>query len=167
MDQLHTPPRPSFSDSGEAEYLQFLNHLAWVRVEAGDSRSMSVVEFTAPKGFGPPLHRHNDEDELFIVTAGELSLRLGDEEIAAGSGSVTFLPYGVPHTFVVASDEASYINVTSVIGSRAPRFDRMVTELGEPIGHADLLAPKAIDPDLVASVCRAHGIDILGPPPGA
>ena len=33
----------------------------------GIEGQLSVVEFLAPKGFGPPLHRHNYEDDLFVV----------------------------------------------------------------------------------------------------
>lgn len=126
---------------------------------------MSVVEFQSPKGFGPPLHKHVDEDELFIVLDGRLVLRSGDEEIDAGPGSVSFLPHAVAHTFQVVSDEARFLNVTARTGGAHPRFDAMVTGLGLPIPDANLPDPGPIDPARVAEVCHANGIEILGPPP--
>jgi quercetin dioxygenase-like cupin family protein len=158
-------PSPSLTKKSGGQYLNFLNQLASVRTEAGDRRALSVVEFVSPQGFGPPLHNHLFEDELFIVTAGELSLRLGDDEFSAGAGSVSYLPFGIPHTFMVVSDEATYINVSAVNSGPAPRFDKMVTELGEPIGHPSELVERDVDPGRVAAICHKYGIEILGPPP--
>lgn len=52
---------------GEGRHLHFLNNLATIKVSPGSDGSMSAVEFLAPKGFGPPLHCHRDEDELGAV----------------------------------------------------------------------------------------------------
>ncbi len=165
MEQLQQTPEPSFSAPTYRSYLNFLNQLTSVRVEANDARALSVVEFVSPRGFGPPLHKHVNEDELFIVTEGELSLRLGEEEISAGPGSVSYLPFGVPHTFLVTSEQATYINVTAVNTGAHPRFDTMVTELGKPLGHPSELVAGEIDPGMVAQICHKNGIEILGPPP--
>ena len=148
----------------EGVHLHFLNNLATVKVAAGSDGSMSVVEFLAPQGFGPPLHRHNVEDELFIVLAGELSIFSGDERFAAGEGSFAMLPRAVPHTFQVVSESARIVNVTSS-NEAVPRFDAMVSALGEPTESLEIPPPAYIDPGRVAEVCAAHGIDIVGPPP--
>ena len=43
------------ADEGDHHF--FLNHLATVKVGAGGSDSgLALVEFVAPRGFGPPLH---------------------------------------------------------------------------------------------------------------
>ncbi|MCP3975231.1 MAG: cupin domain-containing protein [bacterium] len=150
--------------SDEGQHLEFLNNLATIRVAAGGERSMSVVEFLAPRGFGPPEHRHNDEDELFIVLDGELAFLTGGERIPGGEGSLAYLPHGVPHTFQVLSDSARIVNVTAS-NSAVPRFDEMVSALGEPTQQLTIPEPGYIDPARVAEVCAAHGIDIVGPPP--
>lgn len=123
-----------------------------------------MVEFLAPRGFGPPVHRHNDEDELFVVLEGEIVLRTGSIEKACGTGGVALLPRGVPHGFQVLSEEARILNVTGS-SSGPPRFDAMVTALGTPAPEPSMPSPQPIDPGEVAEVCAAHGIDILGPPP--
>lgn len=148
----------------EGHHLHFLNHLATVKVAAGDNGSMSVVEFLAPKGFGPPLHRHSREDELFVVLDGELVIHSGEDQIEAIAGAVAMLPRAIPHTFQVRSDTARFLSVaTSPDG--VPRFDQMVTALGVDAPDAEIPAPSYIDPGQVAEVCAAHGIDIVGPPP--
>ena len=65
--QTHISEGAIIRPSGDGANFHFLNHLATVKVSADRTRSMSVVEFLAPKGFGPPLHTHRDEDELFII----------------------------------------------------------------------------------------------------
>ena len=81
--------------TGEGQHVEFLNNLTTIKL-AGRDRTMSVVEFLAPRGFGPPEHRHNDEDELFVtfqvlsptarflnVTASQTGSPRFDEMVAA------------------------------------------------------------------------------------
>lgn len=148
----------------EGEYFHFLNNLATIKIPAGGNRSMSVVEFVAPQGFGPPLHNHTDEDELFVVFDGELEFHTGGTTIVGGAGSCAFLPRAIPHTFQVMSKTARFMNVTAST-TTVPRFDQMVSALGTPSERPTMPEPGPIDPGRVAEVCRRHGIDIVGPPP--
>jgi quercetin dioxygenase-like cupin family protein len=149
---------------GSGTHLHFLNHLASVKVAAHGTRSMSVVQFTASRGFGAPLHRHEHEDELFVVIDGELRFFLDDDVLAGPTGSIAYLAAARPHTFQVVSDRAVILNVTAS-RTRAPRFDEMVAALGVPTDPHALPEPQPIDPGAVAEVCAAHGITVLGPPP--
>lgn len=144
---------------------RFLNNLATTKVTGADSGSLSVVEFLAPRGFGPPLHEHRNEDEIVIVLEGEVAFRSGDVESVGAAGATAFLPHGVAHTFQVLSDEARMISVTSSITGAAPNFDEMVATLGQPTESTEIPAPMDIDPGQVARACDAHGITVLGPPP--
>lgn len=42
-------------------------------------------------------HQHADEDELFIVLLGELTIELRDGRIILGPGEVVVIPKGVEH----------------------------------------------------------------------
>lgn len=149
---------------GEGSHFHFLNHVATVKVAGEGNRSMSVVEFNAPKGFGPPVHVHRDEDELFILLEGELAFFSGDDRFESGPGAVAYLPHARPHTFQVLSDTARLINVTAS-NTGIPRFDEMVSALGVPTDTTEMPTPAPIDPGVVAEICAVHGIDIVGPPP--
>jgi quercetin dioxygenase-like cupin family protein len=155
---------PEVIAPGSGHHLHFLNHLATIKVRGGEDGALSVVEFTASRGLGPPLHRHDDEDELFVVLSGEVAFHAGDDRVVTGAGGMALLPHGIPHTFQVHSETASFVCVT---GSRvrAPRFDQMVTALAVPTATPTLPAPGPIDPGRVADVCLEHGIEVLGPPP--
>lgn len=158
-------PEPSVLATNEGRHLHFLNHLATIKVSGQTAGSLSVVEFVGPRGFGPPLHRHDHEDELFVILEGRILFRSGDLEIEAEAGAHAFLPHGRPHTFQVLSDQARF---TCVTASRTvvPSFDQMVAELGTTVDQPTMPEPGPIDPARVAEVNRAHGIEILGPPPG-
>ncbi len=165
-----SPANPAMTDlaavePGSGDHRFFLNHLASVKVSAGDSATqMSAVEFTAPRGFGPPLHLHREEDEIMYVIDGDIRLDLGDESQVVTSGAVVSLPHGIPHIFQVLSEEARFLTVTS--GAQAhPTFDTFVRALGVPTDPQALPAPIEIDPGHVARVCADHGIEVLGPPP--
>lgn len=150
---------------GSGQHLHFLNHLASVKVAARGERSMSVVQFEAPRGFGAPLHRHEHEDELFVVLDGELRFTAGDDQFDGAAGTIAYLAAARPHTFQVVSETATILNVTAS-RTRVPRFDEMVAALGSPTDPTALPEPVAIDPGHVAEVCAEFGVTILGPPPG-
>ena len=151
--------------AGKGDHRWFLNHLATVKVTAGDAApKMTAVEFTAPRGFGPPLHVHHEEDEIMYVLDGEIRLDLGETSQVASTGSVVSLPHGVPHVFQVVSEQARFLTITSG-GAAHPTFDRFVQELGVPTDPTALPTPGEIDPGHVARVCADHGIEVLGPPP--
>jgi len=148
----------------EGEHRHFLNHLATTKVDAGESGSMAAIEFVAPKGFGPPLHAHDDEDELMIVLNGEIAFQTGDDEQIGTAGSTVYLPHGVPHTFQVLSESARFTTVTARLHG-APLFGRFVAELGDDLTNPVTPAPIEIAPAAVAESGARHGITILGPPP--
>lgn len=160
---LPSPTAPYALGVDEGEHRHFLNHLATTKVDAGESGSMAAIEFSAPRGFGPPVHVHEDEDEVMIVLEGEVAFRSGDDEQIGRAGSTVYLPHGVPHTFQVLSESARFTTVAARLHGAA-LFGKFVAELGE-----DLLEPVTppvdVDPAAVADAGARHGITILGPPP--
>jgi quercetin dioxygenase-like cupin family protein len=157
-------PEPSVLATNEGEHFHFLNHLATVKVSGEATGSLSVVQFVGERGFGPPLHRHDHEDELFVILEGRMVFRSGELEIEADAGAHAFLPHGRPHTFQILSDTARFSCITAS-SAVIPEFDQMVTALGTPVAEPSLPVPGPIDPVQVAEINRAHGIEILGPPP--
>lgn len=152
-------------ERGGGDHHFFLNHLASVKVSAGESATrMSAVEFTAPRGFGPPLHVHREEDEIMYVIDGAIRLDLGEAARVVVGGAVVSLPHGIPHTFQVLSEDARFLTVTSG-ASAHPTFDEFVRALGAPTDPLALPDPIEVDPGHVAQVCAEHGIEVLGPPP--
>jgi mannose-6-phosphate isomerase-like protein (cupin superfamily) len=53
-------------------------------------------------------HKHDETDELFLVTRGSLVIRFRDGEVALGPGELVVVPKGVEH-LPVAEEECEVI----------------------------------------------------------
>ena len=123
---------------------------------------VSVVEHTLAEGFGPPLHVHRDEDEIFHVSEGVLRFRRGDELFTGRAGAVVCLPRGVPHGFKVVSPEGARV-LTITRGG----FEDMLRAASRPAEHdglPDQLPPTSEMQEALGRICAANGIDLIGPP---
>jgi len=70
------------------------------------SDQFSLTESRLPPGFpGPPPHSHETYVDSFYVLEGTLTVRLGDEEVAAAAGSFVCVPPGIVHTFMNRSED--------------------------------------------------------------
>jgi len=145
------------------ENLWFLNTLVSVRVpHAGASDGVSVLESRAPRGDSPPLHVH-DEDEIFHVIEGVMRLRAGGDEIVLRAGETFNAPRGIAHSYIVVSEEARWLVITA-----KGRFESFVRSFSRPAPSAELPEaagpPSAAEAEALAVACRAHGIELVGPP---
>lgn len=143
--------------------LWFMNGRIQFHVSRDDNADgISVVEHTLPHGFGPPLHVHHDEDEIFHVIAGELKFRCGDKINVGLPGDVVCLPRGVPHGFRVMSPEGARVLTVTRGG-----FEAMLRQAARPADHGGLpddLPPTVEQQQALAAMCAANGIDLIGPP---
>jgi quercetin dioxygenase-like cupin family protein len=70
---------------------------------------------------GPPAHRHDGNDEVFLVTEGTMWFLAGEDWIEAPAGTFLRIPAGVTHTFENRSAErAVAFNVFIPGGFEAP-----------------------------------------------
>lgn len=63
-----------------------------------------LMEETPPGG-GPPLHYHENEDEIFIVQEGRVQFTVEDRTFELGPGGVVFAPRGSVHKFYNPTDK--------------------------------------------------------------
>ena len=70
-------------------------------------------------------HHHAEEDELFLVVSGRLTMRLRDGDVELGPGELVVVPAGVEHcpsapdgAEVVLVERASVVNTGSAGGAR-------------------------------------------------
>jgi quercetin dioxygenase-like cupin family protein len=153
---------PIVAGPGEGEALWFLGVLATVKSSAETTGgAVAVIEHLAPRGAGSPLHVHSREDEWFYVIEGELSLWVDGETIVAPAGSFVFGPKGIPHTFIVSSEQARFLLVTEPAG-----FEQFMRAVGEPAPRLEIPPPATEPPDVAAltAVAAEFGIEIAGPP---
>jgi quercetin dioxygenase-like cupin family protein len=124
--------------------------------EETDGR-LTVLEGVVHRG-GPPLHIHDEEDEVVVVLEGRLTYRVGDEAGEIGPGGLLWFPRQVPHAVANLSSEPC-------------RFMTVVTPAGiEDFFRAqrDYLAslPSGAEPDpaKLSAVEGAATRPVVGPP---
>lgn len=146
----------------EGEALWFNGALAYVKAshELTDGR-FAALEFLAPKGFGAPLHIHRDEDEFFLVLAGEVRLQHGDEVIEAVAGSLVYGPRDVAHRFRVDSAEARMLLFFGPAG-----IEGFFRDAGKPAGSHSIPPPgeRFLDPPALMEIGNRYRTECVGPP---
>jgi quercetin dioxygenase-like cupin family protein len=131
-------------------------------VKAGGDETggaFTLIEWSAPIGFGPPRHQHNAEDEAFYLLDGEMVVHCGEKRWTVGAGDFVFLPRGIPHGFVVTGGPARGLQLTSPAG-----FEQFVSDIGRPATEPGLPVPSAPDLERLAAATARRGDLILGPP---
>jgi quercetin dioxygenase-like cupin family protein len=132
-------------------------------VKAGGDQTgegFTLIEWSAPAGFGPPLHQHDREDECFYVLAGAIRVDCGDQQWEVGPGEFVFLPRQIPHGFVVTDGPVRGLQITTPAG-----FERFAIELGRPADRPGLPEPSVPDVPRLVEAGHRYGHQILGPPP--
>jgi quercetin dioxygenase-like cupin family protein len=157
-----TDVAPIALESGAGEALWFLGALVTIKASNETTAGrVTVADNLAPRGHGSPLHVHRNEDEWFYVLDGELTFWVGGETIVATSGAFVYGPRGVPHTFMVSSDEARFL-----IGTEPGGFSGFLRTLAQPATELVIPPPATEPPDmeLMAATAAQYGLEILGPP---
>jgi len=133
-----------------------------VVLDADDTRGQfALLDQHGFAGDATPLHRHLHEDEAFYVLDGEIIALAGDQEHRAAAGSAIFLPRGLAHAFMVTSDSARVLIITTPAG-----FEGFIREAGVPL-HEEAPATWEFDVGRLMGPAQSAGIEILGPPPFA
>ncbi|MBE2319364.1 cupin domain-containing protein [Solirubrobacter sp. CPCC 204708] len=147
-----------------AETFAFMGEVVAVRLPAERTAgAVSMLEHLAPQGMATPLHVQPNEDEVFYVLDGRITVHLDGEVSEAGAGDVVLLPRGVPHAFRVDSERARILALS--VPGHHERFFRLA---GDPADTFEPAAAATADPPDFARMTAAaaeSGFEILGPPP--
>jgi quercetin dioxygenase-like cupin family protein len=166
-------PRPLVVTSSEP--LWFLGTLVRPKLTGEQTGGrLALWEGVLPQGAAPPLHTH-PQDETFYVLEGAVTVWVGEPggepydrwlEIHAQpceAGAAIFAPAGTPHTFLVLSDTARMLFLSTPAG-----IERFVHALSESAVWPWLQPPPEgprVPPERLEAVEREHGVIRLGPPP--
>jgi quercetin dioxygenase-like cupin family protein len=153
--------KPAILMPDEQRAVWFLGALIRIRAGADSTAGqLAVLEHEGERGYNSPLHRHDLDEETFLVLDGELRVEVDGQARAVGAGGVAFLPRRLPHAFVVTSPQARFLTLHTPAG-----FDRFAVEAGTPWSTASAPPDLPPDPAALAAMAGAYGIEIIGPPP--
>jgi quercetin dioxygenase-like cupin family protein len=75
--------KPGASSTGQV--LNIFGDQIWVKVTGRESSGeLAMIESITPPQGGPPLHRHEREDETFYILEGEFLLEVDGKQHRAG-----------------------------------------------------------------------------------
>jgi quercetin dioxygenase-like cupin family protein len=141
--------------------LWFIDGLVHIHVSGDETQGRyALLENDVPQGDMPPLHVHHDEDEVFHVLDGEVTLFLPGQEVSLVTGETFRAPSDIPHTYRVESTTARLL-----VFCVPARFDGFVRAVSE-FAPTEELPPRGrpFDPDAFAGTAAEYGIELLGPP---
>jgi quercetin dioxygenase-like cupin family protein len=149
-------------DEGEAVWVY--DALDTIKADTAQTGgSFSLVEFQDFEGSTVPLNRSDKWDRGFYVLEGEYTFYVGDDPIPASAGAWVFVPRNTALAWRCNTIKGRVLNLTTPAG-----FEEFYREVGEPVPDRDNPPPKR-EPDVgaLAATAAQHGVEILGPPPGA
>ena len=117
--------------------------------------SLTMLELVISPKNGPALHVHRREDEVWYVLEGQFRFKAGGDMFWVSEGGLAFGPRGTPHSFQnVGEAPGRLLVITAPSGA-----ERLFEDFAK-------LPPGPIDPEALAALALASGIELLGPPLG-
>lgn len=141
-------------DEGKA--LWMLGGLYQVKVAGEESGGeITVMEITVPVNGGPPPHRHNGGEVVYVLE-GTGKQHIGDRTVDIGPGSVVYIPRGTTEAF----EPTTTMRVLTIYTPGG--LDRFFTEFAEPAARRELPPPPTSPPDVerLVSIAARHGLEI-------
>lgn len=124
-----------------------------IKVSTKDTAGMlSISEYTGYTKGGPPLHIHPEQDEVFMVLAGEHLFQLGDEQYRLTAGDTIFIPRNTPHAPAQLSDTGKYLFFFTPSGKMEDFFRALSGLKGKS------------SPQEFAKIFADHDMKVVGPP---
>lgn len=131
-----------FSTSNAKRY-RFPTHINDLVVDRSQSQTSEVFVVILEPGEAPPLHKHDDTEQVFYVLEGEGILRIGaaQTEYAVGPNDVVRIPPATLHSIrCTGAKPLRYLAVDCFVAGRPPE--------DEPTWH-----------DHAIVICREQGWD--------
>lgn len=78
------------------------------------SENLAITWVDCPPGSQQGLHRHDTEEQVYVIVRGRGAMIVGDEELEVSEGTLVFVPPGSDHAIRNMSAEMmSYVSATS------------------------------------------------------
>lgn len=123
--------------------------------DSGGRQGVFEAQVSAPGG--PPLHVHDDADELVVVLDGEIRTVVAGVEARHRAGDAVFIPRGVAHTYRVTSAHGARLLAVMTPGGFEAFF--------EAASREGLRVPQ--DMERLQALAATHHLRFVGPPLGA
>ena len=151
-DETASVTEPIFvdTDAGKTWHIFGIEIVGKIMSHQTNGEYSVVVSTTPPEG-GPPLHVHENEDELFYVLEGEYEFRCGEKKIRVSKGALVHLPRKLPHGFRNVGKETGMLMNTIMPGG----FEHFFEEIDQ------LPKDMPLERKKVQSIASKYGLKFL------
>ncbi len=112
-----------------------------------------LADHVVPPGYFVPPHIHADEDEVFFILDGELTLLDGTGERHIGPGGTVHFPEGSQHGF--RNDTAEPVRFLVAL-----RPGLQSLEMFRHFSRAGRAAPGGLTPSEIVAICAQYGVEM-------
>lgn len=119
---------------------------------------LAIIETLELQGCGPPLHIHNNEDEVVYVLDGEVTFIVEGRRIDGRKGTSVLLPKGQEHCYTVESACARLLVLLMPGG-----LDSYYLELSLVSERPSASPGTELDVERVVTMAARYDIEITGP----
>jgi mannose-6-phosphate isomerase-like protein (cupin superfamily) len=136
--------------TSRVKHYRFPTHVNDLVVDRADSETSEVFVVVLEPGEAPPLHKHDDTEQVFYILEGEGILRIGSEkqEYAVRPTDVIRIPPTVLHSIqCIGKQPLRYVAVDCFVGGRPqaePTWDAHVRVMCRQNGwnYEQIVKPK-------------------------
>jgi mannose-6-phosphate isomerase-like protein (cupin superfamily) len=121
----------------------FPTHVNELVIDRSVAQASEVFMVEIEPGKGPPVHQHDDTEQVFYVVSGRGTLMIGPagsaESFAVVPGDVVLVPASTPHTVRAEGGVMRYVAVDSFVDPNAkdePTWDEHVQAVCDREGWA-------------------------------
>jgi len=151
--------RAIFLPDNDGEHLRALGCDLTYKATVDDTAgAVEWVEVAADQGTVVPPHRHPWGESYYVID-GSLEVQVGARQHQASAGAFITIPPRAIHGFVVTSDRARFLHVSTGPGATAT-----LNEYSQTMPEA----PDPADSDALATVIKVgarHGLEFMVPEP--
>jgi uncharacterized cupin superfamily protein len=151
LNKTKSTPAP---EAQSEEVLDIFGAAMFVKSDAS-TIPVFMAEHVVPPGYMVPPHSHANEDEVFYLLEGELTLISPAGERTARAGDCITLPRGQVHGFRNASDSPLRFLVMCLPGVQA-------TEMFRHLDRESRLARGALAPEKIIGICAQYDVTMAG-----
>ncbi len=150
---MSTAPSPKLVAPGEGKTVMLYGVRFDYKVESADTGGgLALLEVEIPAGTLVKPHNHSREDELSLVLAGTVGVRIGERVLEASQGAYLIKPRGVPHAMWNASSAPARVIETLSPGGLEGYFEELAPILAKHGGDA---------PQQYYALAERYGITIV------
>jgi mannose-6-phosphate isomerase-like protein (cupin superfamily) len=126
--------KPFTLKTGEGRSYSWYDYLFTVKASTAETeRGVSFMEFFTRKGDEPSVHVHEDEDEIFYLLEGAMTVTSGDQSFEVAPNGFVFLPRNVPHGFTIHGHGLVRMLVLTVSTESVQNFGDRIEQEGTPL----------------------------------